>query len=70
MTRYIVNKNEQANGDHEVHRDDRSCGHMPDVSNRLYLGEFAACAPAVAKAKQTYPQSNGCYYCCEACHTG
>lgn len=70
MARYIVNKNEQANGDHEVHRDDGSCGHMPDTGNRLYIGDFTSCAPAVTKAKQTYPQSNGCYYCCEACHTG
>jgi hypothetical protein len=70
MTRYIVNTNAQANGDHEVHRDDGSCGHMPDLANRKALGDHATCAPAVAKAKQSYPQSNGCYYCSEACHTG
>ena len=70
MTLYIVNKNAQANGDHEVHKDHGTCGHMPDAANQLYLGNYTACGPAVTKAKETYSQSNGCYYCSEACHTG
>jgi len=65
MAAYYVNKNAQANGDHEVHVN--GCSRMP--TDRLSLGDFESCHGAVAEAKKTYPQSNGCYYCCKACHT-
>lgn len=67
MSKYYVNKNAQSNGDHEVHT--TGCSHMPNPENRLYLGEFTSCAPAVRKAKDTYAKSNGCYYCSKPCHT-
>lgn len=67
MTSYYVNKNAQSNGDHEVHK--QGCSFMPDVANRLYLGEFASCHGAVVEAKKHYRQSNGCYYCAQECHT-
>ncbi len=65
---YYVNKNEQDNGDHEVH--ESGCSHSPDAENRKHLGDFSNCHAAVAEAKKHYSQSNGCYYCSEACHTG
>lgn len=68
MTKYYVNMNAQNNGDHEVHKS--SCSYMPAQENRKYLGEFATCFGAVRVAKKHYPQSNGCYYCSNACHTG
>jgi hypothetical protein len=64
---YHVNKNAQSNGDHEVHIS--TCTHAPDTSNRLQLGWHSSCHSAVIEAKKTYSQSNGCYYCCNACHT-
>ena len=67
MARYYVNKNSQANGDHEVHQE--RCSFLPAPENRLYLGDFISCEPAVREAKKTYPQSNGCYYCSNDCHT-
>jgi hypothetical protein len=67
MALYYVNKNPQDNGDHEVHVS--SCSRLPDQDNRLYLGSFETCRPAVTEAKKTYSQSNGCYYCSEDCHT-
>lgn len=67
MASYYVNKNAQPNGDHEVHVS--GCNHMPATVNRMYLGDFSSCKPAVAEAKRHYSQSNGCYYCCNACHT-
>ncbi len=67
MTHYYVNKNAQSNGDHEVHT--LSCSYLPSETNRLYLGTYSTCQEAVKKAKQTYPQSNGCYYCSRICHT-
>jgi hypothetical protein len=65
---YYVNKNAQSNADHEVHVS--TCAHLPEPANRLYLGDFAVCQPAVEKAKQYYPRSNGCAYCSPACNTG
>lgn len=68
MAKYWVNKNEQANGDHEVHC--QGCSYMPQPENRIYLGEFASCHGAVDKAKREhFESSNGCYHCCNACHT-
>lgn len=64
---YFVNKNAQSNGDHEVHVE--TCTRCPEPQNRLALGDFATCWPAVSKAKETYPISNGCYYCSNPCHT-
>ena len=66
--RYYVNKNAQANGDHEVHI--TSCTFFPSQANAEYLGEFASCVPAVAEAARRYPKANGCYYCASACNTG
>jgi hypothetical protein len=67
MAHYYVNRNAQANGDHEVHV--QGCSHMPASQNCLYLGDYSSCRPAVAKANETYPRSNGCYYCSNPCHT-
>jgi hypothetical protein len=66
--RYYVNKNAQANGDHEVHTS--NCSWLPEPQNRQYLGDFYSCQQAVAEAKKYYWQSNGCKYCCPECHTG
>lgn len=65
---YYINKNAQANGDHEVHTS--SCNYLPAPENRIYLGTFANCRGAVAAAKKFYSQVDGCYYCCNECHTG
>lgn len=67
MDTYYVNDNAQDNGDHEVHKS--GCSFMPDASNRTNLGAHPDCHSAVRKAKTIYKQSNGCYYCCKACHT-
>lgn len=67
MASYYVNRIQQANADHEVHT--TGCQYMPSEANRIYLGDFTNCAPAVVAARQYYLQSNGCYTCCRACHT-
>jgi hypothetical protein len=66
-TKHYVNKNAQGNGDHEVHK--TGCSWLPQVENRTYLGDFYSCSPAVTEAKRYYAQVNGCYYCCNPCHT-
>lgn len=67
MASYYVNKQAQTNGDHEVHTS--GCPHPADASNRLQLGDHLNCQSAVRTAKQSYTQVNGCYYCCNSCHT-
>jgi len=67
MALYYVNKNAQPNGDHEVHKS--GCSFMPSSENRLRLGDFSSCRPAVAAAKKICPKADGCYYCSPACHT-
>ena len=67
MIRYYVNTNAQSNGDHEVHRE--GCPWLPYVLNRIYLGLFGSCPPAVIEARRYYSQVNGCAHCSPACHT-
>lgn len=67
MAQYFVNRNAQANGDHEVHAN--TCIYLPLPANRLDLGLHLSCASAVAQAKLTYRQSNGCRTCSYPCHT-
>lgn len=68
MPNYIVNKNEQPNGDNEVHRTD-ICTRLPERRNQEDLGWHLSCASAVATAKVRGYYANGCYYCSSECHT-
>jgi hypothetical protein len=68
MPDYYVNDRAQDNsGDHEVHKD--GCMWLGMVHSKTYLGDFASCFGAVAKAKTIYYSSDGCKYCCPDCHT-
>lgn len=66
MYRYFVNRNAQANGDHEVHMED--CSFIPNSESRIDLGLHENCKSAVEKAKILYKHADGCYYCTEECH--
>ncbi len=70
MSEYCVNTEAQTeSGDNEVHNVE-TCEHLPEPQNRKSLGHFDSCDPAVEKAKEYYPNTaDGCYHCCEACHT-
>ena len=67
MKLYYVNKKANSNGDHEVHSSE--CNFLKIIAKKMYLGLFYSCKEAIANAKKTYKQSNGCYYCCNECHT-
>ncbi|PIP99342.1 MAG: hypothetical protein COW76_16230 [Shewanella sp. CG18_big_fil_WC_8_21_14_2_50_42_11] len=71
MPEFIVNKNAQNNGDHEVHNKTTGCSYMPLLENQVSAGTHATCAGAVSEVKKANPslRINGCYYCCNACHT-
>ena len=67
MDYYFVNRQAQANGDHEVHK--QTCAYLPSSANQLALGFHANCHSAVQAAKAYYWRSNGCYWCSQQCHT-
>jgi hypothetical protein len=67
MNHYYLNKSPQANGDHEVHKE--NCKFLPLEHNRIYLGTFSTCSEAVQEAKKTYLLSDGCKFCIPECHT-
>lgn len=73
MQRFILNKNQQANGDYEVHNRTTGCDWMPAPENQIDLGYHPSCHSAVQDAKQRYPGAasgiNGCAYCAPSCHT-
>jgi hypothetical protein len=71
MPNYIINKNQQANGDHEVHDLSQNCAHLPNPENQIELGYHITCHSAVAEAKRRWPNDriNGCFYCANPCHT-
>lgn len=67
MKTYYVNNHAQSNGDHEVHVE--GCEYLAKATSVTTLGQYSSCYTAVAAAKARHPQSNGCKYCCNACHT-
>lgn len=71
MSQFIINKNQQANGDYEVHNVTAGCTHMPQPENQIDLGIHMDCHSAVAHARTRWPHAriNGCYYCAKSCHT-
>lgn len=71
MPKFIINKNKQDNGDHEVHNATTGCSHMPDSKNQVDLGNHTSSREAVAYTKRELPKNriNGCIYCCKDSHT-
>jgi hypothetical protein len=67
MAKYYVNNREQANGDHEVHRE--GCYYLPLIVSKTDLGEHYTCESAVRKAIEIFKQSNGCRTCSNDCHS-
>ncbi|MCH4155291.1 MAG: hypothetical protein LKF31_03200 [Muribaculaceae bacterium] len=70
MTKYFLNKREQSGHgcNHEVHRED--CYLAANIKFRRYLGEFPSSAEALAYAKVTYPDADGCAHCCPEINHG
>lgn len=64
---YYVNRNAQVGGEHEVHRED--CSYLPIETNRVHLGLYSSCKPAVEAAKKLYSNVDGGFFCCRDCHT-
>ena len=60
MYKYYINKNAQDNGDHEVHKE--GCFHMPEKENRIFLGHFSHCEPAVRAGKNIIQQQVAVFF--------
>ena len=69
MHSYCVNRNSQSNGDHEVHDVTANCRYLPYPENQISMGNFYSCHGAVVEARKYVDQVNGCYFCCNPCHT-
>lgn len=70
MPNFVLNKNAQQNGDHEVHNSDNPCHYLHMVVNREDLGWHLTCSSAITRARSLgYWKANGCAFCVPACHT-
>jgi hypothetical protein len=65
MSSYYVRIKPQFNGTNSVHRED--CPFLPDIENRIYLGEFNSGEEAFMRAKLYFPEASGCYFCSKEC---
>ncbi len=61
MSSYYVRIKPQLNGTNAVHKED--CPFLPDIENRIYLGEFISGSDAVWRAKLHFPDVCACYFC-------
>lgn len=67
LEHFYVNKNTDAQGNHEVHRE--NCDYLPRPENREYLGFFSNSYDAVRAARRKYLTADGCWHCCPESHT-
>lgn len=58
---YYVRIKPQLNGTNMVHNED--CPLLPDVENRIYLGEFTSNEEALLKAKLYFQEVSVCNFC-------
>ena len=70
MIHYLINKNADMNGRHEIHKTN-ICEHLPDLKNREDLGWFCSDVEALRCAMiRGNLKADGCYYCCNDIHQG
>jgi hypothetical protein len=65
--RYYINVQTQPNGDLEVHTE--RCGYLKGIHRKKELGLFPQGTEAVKEARKSFPNANGCYFCCKEAHT-
>lgn len=77
MPNYCVNANSQSRTvlggeEHEVHDlTPGACNRLPNSENRIPLGSHPNCDSALRAAGNLVTgKVDGCYYCCNPCHTG
>ena len=65
--KYYVNKNAQANGDHEVHA--LNCAWLPSRKTVSILESSPIVLQQLRRARRYYSQVDGCAHCSPNCHT-
>lgn len=67
MPDFVMNRNSQSNGQHEVHNLTEGCVHMPKLPNQVKLGNYETSKLAIAKAQSDWPiyKVSACQYCCQ-----
>ena len=69
MAKYIINSNRDEKGLNEVHTTE--CFRLPNLQNRIPLGNFSNAIEAVNYAKiHGWPNADGCWYCSPEAHRG
>lgn len=68
---YIINKNPQITGEHEVHLK-FNCNHLPLPQNQIDLGLIENNKEAIRVAKNRFSnvKIDGCAYCMPDCNNG
>ena len=66
MKRYYLDLIPKTNQDHELHNE--FCIYMPVIINAQYIGDFSDDKKALEEALKSYPNANGCKYCCSSSH--
>ena len=66
MKNYYAHIPINSNGYHEIHTEE--CSHLPDVENRIYLGQFPNCKYAIVEAHKYFERVNGCSFCISLCY--
>lgn len=66
MNEYYVNKD--SNGKYNVHLENCKYIHQIESNKINYIGLHPTCHGAIIRARKTFPNADGCYYCCEPCH--
>lgn len=66
---YYVNNDDTKNPNwhHEVHTEEHA--NQLGIKNKKYLGYFDNCHDALAEAKKTYSDADGCIVCCTECNS-
>jgi len=64
MNLYYANADSKNTGKHEVHK--LGCDYFP--LHAIYLGPFSDLKDALGKARQYYPEVEGCRECCAPRH--
>lgn len=67
---YYFNNNVDSHGKHEIHTED--CIYLEKTYNKTIIGDFKNCNDALKNTIfRHFPKRfDGCYYCCNECHTG
>jgi hypothetical protein len=65
---YYVDDNAKPTGEHEIHTE--YCDRLKELESKRRLGDFVNCFGALQKAREIYPNVDGCVHCCSECHKG